>query len=40
MRTLGMGKYAEGLIVTMNRAAETATAEAKPLMVDAVKKCR
>lgn len=38
MRTLGMGKYAEGLIVTMNRAAETATAEAKPLMVDAVKK--
>ena len=38
MRTLGMGKYAEGLIVAMNRAAETATAEAKPLMMDAVKK--
>jgi hypothetical protein len=38
MRTLGMGKYADGLIVTMNRAAETAAAEAKPLMVDAVKK--
>ena len=37
MRTLGMGKYADGLIVTMNRVAETATAEAKPLMVDAVK---
>ena len=37
MRTLGMGKYAEGLIVTMNRAAETASAEAKPLLVDAVK---
>lgn len=37
MRTLGMGKYAEGLIVTMNRAAETAAAEAKPLLLDAVK---
>jgi hypothetical protein len=36
MRTLGMSKYADGLITTMNRAAETAAAEAKPLLVDAV----
>ncbi|MGH8683815.1 MAG: DUF4197 domain-containing protein, partial [Nitrosospira sp.] len=38
MRTLGMSKYADGLIVAMNRAAETAAAEAKPLMMDALKK--
>jgi hypothetical protein len=38
MRTLGMGKYADGLIVTMNHAAETAAAEAKPLLMDAVQK--
>ena len=38
MRTLGMSKYADGLIVTMNRAAETAAAEAKPLLMDAVQK--
>lgn len=36
MRTLGMSKYADGLIVTMNRAAETAAAEAEPLLLDAV----
>ncbi|SEO76646.1 DUF4197 domain-containing protein [Nitrosovibrio sp. Nv6] len=36
MRTLGMSKYADGLIVTMNRAAEAAAAEAEPLLVDAV----
>src|SRR5687768_7563309 len=36
MRTLGMSKYADGLIVTMNHAAETAAAEAKPLLMDAV----
>jgi hypothetical protein len=36
MRTLGMSKYADGLITAMNRAAETAAAEAKPLLVDAV----
>ena len=38
MRTLGMGKYADGLIVTMNHAAETAAAEARPLLMDAVQK--
>jgi len=38
MRQLGMGKYADELITTMNRAAEAAVPEAKPLFVDAVKK--
>jgi hypothetical protein len=36
MRTLGMSKHPDNLIVAMNRAAEKATAEAAPLMVDAV----
>jgi hypothetical protein len=38
MRRLGMGKYADELIVTMNRAAEAAVPEAKKLFVDSVKK--
>ena len=38
MRQFGMGKYADELITTMNRAAESAVPEAKPLFVDAVKK--
>jgi hypothetical protein len=38
MRSLGMGKYADELILTMNRAAEAAVPEAKVLLVDAVKK--
>lgn len=38
MRTLGMKKQADELIETMNRAAELAVAEAKPIFVDAVKK--
>lgn len=38
MRTLGMSKYAEGLAAAMNRAAETAAAEAGPLLMDAVEK--
>jgi hypothetical protein len=38
MRNVGMGKYADELIVTMNRAAERAVPEAKVLFVDAVKK--
>ncbi len=38
MRRLGMGKYADELIVTMNRAAEAAVPEAKQLMIDSVKK--
>jgi hypothetical protein len=37
MRGLGMGKYADELVTTMNHAAETAVAEAKPLLVHAVK---
>jgi hypothetical protein len=38
MRQVGMGKYADELVTTMNRAAEAAVPEAKPLFVDAVKK--
>jgi hypothetical protein len=38
MRGVGMGKYADELILTMNRAAEAAVPEAKKLFVDAVKK--
>lgn len=37
MRGLGTGKYADELVTTMNRAAETAVVEAKPLLVNAVK---
>lgn len=38
MRNLGMGKYADELILTMNRAAEAAVPEAKKLFVDAIRK--
>ena len=38
MRQVGMGKYADELVLTMNRAAEAAVPEAKTLFVDAVKK--
>ena len=38
MRNVGLGKYADELILTMNRAAEAAVPEAKKLFVDAVKK--
>jgi len=38
MRGVGMGKYADELILTMNRAAEAAVPEAKVLLVDAVKR--
>ena len=38
MRTVGMGKYADELILSMNRAAEAAVPEAKKLFVDAIKK--
>ena len=38
MRKVGMGKYADELILTMNRAAEAAVPEAKALFVDAVKR--
>ncbi|HEX9435381.1 MAG TPA: DUF4197 domain-containing protein [Burkholderiales bacterium] len=38
LRRVGMGKYADELVVTMNRAAESAVPEARALFVDAVKK--
>jgi hypothetical protein len=38
MRGVGMGKYADELILTMNRAAEAAVPEAKKLFVDSVRK--
>ena len=38
MRTFGMGKQVDELVLTMNRAAEAAVPEAKRLLVDAVKK--
>lgn len=38
MRQVGMGKYADELVLTMNRAAEAAVPEAKALFVEAVKK--
>jgi len=38
LRRLGMGKYADELVLTMNRAAEAAVPEAKQLLVDSVKK--
>src|SRR6185436_6282151 len=38
MRSVGMGEYADELVLTMNRAAEAAVPEAKKLFVDAVKK--
>ena len=37
LRTVGMGKYADDLEVSMNRAAEAAVPEAKTLLVGAVK---
>ena len=37
MRGLGMGKYADELVTTMNRAAEAAVPEAKALLVNAVR---
>lgn len=38
MRNVGMGKYADELVLTMNRAAEAAVPEAKRLFVDSIKK--
>lgn len=37
MRRFGMGRYADELLVALNRAAETAVPEAQQLFVDAVK---
>lgn len=38
MRNFGLGKYADELILTMNRAAEAAVPEAKKLFVASIKK--
>lgn len=38
MRRFGMGKYADELVLAMNRAAEAAVPEAKQLFVDSVRK--
>jgi len=38
LRAFGMGKQADELVDTMNHAAEKAVAEAKPILLDAVKK--
>ena len=38
MRRLGMGKYADELVVTLNRAAEAAVPEARTLFVDSVRR--
>lgn len=38
LRRVGMGKYADELITTMNRAAESAVPEARAIFVDSVKK--
>jgi hypothetical protein len=38
MRRVGMGKYADELVTTMNRAAEAAVPEAKKLFQDAIRK--
>jgi hypothetical protein len=38
MRRFGMGRYADELIVTMNRAAEAAVPEARQLFVDSVRR--
>ena len=38
MRRFGMGKYADELIVTLNRAAEQAVPEARQILVDSVRK--
>ncbi len=38
MRAVGMGKYADELVLTMNRAAEAAVPQATKLLLDAVKK--
>ncbi len=38
LRTMGLGKQADELVLTMNRAAESAVKEAKPILVGAIKK--
>jgi hypothetical protein len=38
MRRFGMGRYADELVLTMNRAAEAAVPEARQLLVDSVRR--
>jgi hypothetical protein len=38
MRRVGMGRYADELILTMNRAAEAAVPEARQLLIDSVRR--
>ena len=38
LRDLGMGRSADELVTTMNRAAESAVVEAKPILLDGIKK--
>lgn len=38
LRKIGLGEYADQLVETMNRAAEAAVAEAKPILLDSLKK--
>jgi hypothetical protein len=38
MHSIGMGKYADELVLTMNRAAEAAVPEAKKLFVESIRK--
>lgn len=38
LRDFGMGSYADELVTTMNRAAEAAVVEAKPILLEGIKK--
>lgn len=38
LRRLGMGRQADELVTTMNRAAESAVVEAKPILLDGIRK--
>ncbi len=38
LRRMGMGRYADELVTTMNRAAESAVVQAKPILLDSIKK--
>lgn len=38
LRRLGLGRQADELVTTMNRAAESAVAEAKPILLDGIRK--
>ena len=38
MRSIGMGKQVDDVVLSINRAAEDAATEAKPIFVDAIKK--